>query len=345
MAKKKSYQGAELVLSTGAYRPTQVGLEVTGTATQSEWEDFGSKLKLLDEFKQWAIGDWLVDGKRHYGDKLYERAAALLGCDENTLRQYKSMAERFELLVRTNNLSWRHHYEVASIKTVDEPPDGKLKLSDEPDTQKQLDFLAIAERERLSVRELRLRVEAYKEQQREYIRLANEPEKYVVIYADPPWKYTSGDQHTDETQETVIGDHYPSMTIREICQLPVLQMASQDCVLFLWVTSPLLDESFEVIKAWGFDYKASMVWDKEAHNVGNYVSVRHEFLLICTRGDTPKVHKLADSVYTETRTEHSRKPTYFRDLIDTMYPNGKRVELFARGDTPAHWDSWGNEAT
>jgi len=115
-------------------------------------------------------------------------------------------------------------------------------------------------------------------------------------------------------------------------------------VLFMWVTSPLLEESFQVIRAWGFEYKTSMVWDKVAHNVGNYVSVRHEFLLIATRGTAPKVPRLVDSVYEEERTEHSRKPAYFRQLIDELYPEGKRVELFARGSLPDGWDAWGNEA-
>jgi N6-adenosine-specific RNA methylase IME4 len=87
-----------------------------------------------------------------------------------------------------------------------------------------------------------------------------------------------------------------------------------------------------------------MVWDKVKHNVGNYVSVRHELLLICTKGScTPDVKKLDDSVYSEERTEHSKKPEYFRNLIDKIYPNGNRIELFARGKI-AGWDVWGNES-
>lgn len=121
-------------------------------------------------------------------------------------------------------------------------------------------------------------------------------------------------------------------------------MAASNCVLFLWVTSPLLEEAFEIIRAWGFEYKTSMVWDKIKHNVGNYVSVRHELLLICTKGKPPKVPKLVDSVYEEERTEHSRKPDYFRDLIDALYPEGKRTELFARGALPENWTGWGDEA-
>lgn len=332
----------ELQLSSGPYRPTVIGLELTGESSEADWKQLGQQLRQLDEAKQWMIGDWLVDGKRHYGDGLYQRAAGLLGYDEGTLRKCSSLAGQFELCRRRHNLTWGHHYEVASIKPIVEGADGKLKLGDEPDREKIAEMLKMAEKEGLSVAALREKVREYKEWQREHIRLANEPEKYAVIYADPPWLYTSGDQHTDESQETVIGTHYPSMSMADLKQLPVKHMAAADSVLFLWVTSPLLDECFELIAAWGFEYKTSMVWDKVAHNVGNYVSVRHEFLLICTRGTPPKVPKLVDSVYTEERTEHSRKPKFFRDLIDELYPNGNRIEMFAR-EKPDGWEVWGNE--
>ena len=168
---------------------------------------------------------------------------------------------------------------------------------------------------------------------------------YRVIYADPPWKYNSGDQHSTfgKVQETTILSHYPSMTIKELCELPVKELTDENAVLFMWVTSPLLEESFEVIKNWGFKYKTSMVWDKVKHNVGHYISVRHELLLICTKGScTPDIKKLFDSVITEERSEHSRKPESFREIIDTIYPNGNRIELFARKVEKDGWETWGN---
>lgn len=169
--------------------------------------------------------------------------------------------------------------------------------------------------------------------------------KHRVIYADPPWWYATP-QHSKTEQATVLKSHYPSMKIDEICALPIKDMAADDAVLFLWTTSPLLFEAAKVIEAWGFKYKASIIWDKVKHNVGHYVSVRHEFLLICTRGSCPKdSEKLADSVVVMERTEHSAKPDVFRDMIDEMYEpvKGDRVELFARADLPKHWKAWGNQ--
>ena len=164
--------------------------------------------------------------------------------------------------------------------------------------------------------------------------------KYRVIYADPPWSYgnTQPDYHPEQR------DHYPVMSLSDICKLPVSDMSENDAVLFLWVTSPILEYSFKVIKAWGFTYKASFVWDKIKHNMGHYNSVRHEFLLICVKGSCqPDERKLFDSVVSVERTEHSKKPDEFRKIIDTIYPIGKRVEMFARGKSEKGWDRWGNE--
>jgi N6-adenosine-specific RNA methylase IME4 len=165
--------------------------------------------------------------------------------------------------------------------------------------------------------------------------------KYRVIYADPPWAY--GDPRSGQGI-TGATDHYPTMPLKEICALPVKDITEDNAVLFLWVTSPLLEESFEVIKAWGFKYKSSFVWDKIGHNMGHYNSVRHEFLLICTKGScTPDNVKLFDSVQSIQKTEHSRKPEEFREIIDTLYQVGNRIELFARKQAEK-WDAWGYEA-
>ena len=163
--------------------------------------------------------------------------------------------------------------------------------------------------------------------------------KFRVLYADPPWDY--GNTMPEGTTEQ--RDHYPTMKLSAICELPVKEMVEENAVLFLWTTSPCLEESFAVISAWGFKYKSSFVWDKIKHNMGHYNSVRHEFLLVCVRGSCqPDVHKLFDSVVSVERTTHSTKPEEFRTIIDTIYPNGKRLELFARRKAPG-WKVYGNQ--
>ncbi len=93
----------------------------------------------------------------------------------------------------------------------------------------------------------------------------------------------------------------------------------------------------------GFEYKTSFIWDKRRHNMGHYNSVRHEFLLLATRGSCPiDSDKLINSVVSIERTSHSRKPDEFYDIIESLYTWGRRLELFQR--IPRNgWDGWGYE--
>ena len=167
---------------------------------------------------------------------------------------------------------------------------------------------------------------------------------FRVLYADPPWQYADSGviQHGDNYGRAE--RHYPTLSITELATLPVLDRVADDAVLFLWVTSPMLAECWPVIAAWGFRYKTSIIWDKVAHNYGHYVSVRHELLLICTRGsclpDRPT--PMPDSVRTIRRSAtHSEKPAAFRQLIEQMY-DGPRLELFARSDHEG-WTTFGDQ--
>lgn len=172
-----------------------------------------------------------------------------------------------------------------------------------------------------------------------YVDIFNTDKKYRVVYADPPWKYND---KLDISASGGAEKHYHTMELSDICAAK--PPTENNAILFLWVTSPFLRDSFEVIDAWGFKYKTSFVWDKVAHGMGHYNSVRHELLLVCTKGScTPDVQKRYDSVVSIERTEHSRKPAYFRELIDELYPIGERIELFAR-EAADGWDVWGDMA-
>lgn len=170
--------------------------------------------------------------------------------------------------------------------------------------------------------------------------------KYRVWYADPPWEYGNSGVIGDTDNYGHAQRHYPTMSIDELCAMgsEIKENCEDDAVLFMWVTSPLLEECFPVIKAWGFKYKTSFVWDKVGHNYGHYNSVRHELLLVCTRGScTPDDKTLHDSVISiEKSRKHSEKPPEFREMIDSLYTWGNRIELFARSEAEG-WDSWGNE--
>lgn len=163
--------------------------------------------------------------------------------------------------------------------------------------------------------------------------------KYDLILSDPPWRY----EHV-KTESRAIENQYPTMTLDEICALPVADLAADDAVLFLWATSPKLAEALRVIEAWGFTYRTCMVWVKDKIGMGYYARQRHELLLIATRGTpgTPLPADREDSVIEAPRRAHSEKPKEAYEAIERMYPFAKKVELFARAGREG-WSSWGNE--
>lgn len=161
---------------------------------------------------------------------------------------------------------------------------------------------------------------------------------YPVLYCDPPWRY----EHAS-TPNRAIELHYPTMTLDEIKELPV--PAADDAVLFLWATSPKLEESLEVVNAWDFNYRTCMVWVKDRIGMGYYVRQQHELLLICRRGEAPLPDETAlpPSVIHAPRGRHSEKPGEFYEIIERLYPGYDKVELFARAGREG-WAAWGNEA-
>jgi N6-adenosine-specific RNA methylase IME4 len=165
--------------------------------------------------------------------------------------------------------------------------------------------------------------------------------KHAVIYADPPWRY----EHPPMGGNRVVENHYPTMSLDEICALPVADITADDAVLFMWATSPKLAECFAVLDAWGFTYRTCMVWTKDKIGMGYYARQRHEILLIARRGEMspPEPANRPDSVVSAPRLEHSAKPEVFYDLIERMYPDAPKVELFARQQRPG-WAAFGNQA-
>lgn len=173
--------------------------------------------------------------------------------------------------------------------------------------------------------------------------------KYNVIYADPPWSYRDKrDKHPRISGGAL--SHYPTMSVEDIKRLPVKELADENCMLFLWVTFPLLQEGLDVIKAWGFTYKTlGFSWIKTNKNngkpffgIGYYTKSNCEICLIGVKGKPIKVSNSVSSVVIAPREEHSKKPDIVRDKIVELCGDVPRVELFARQYSPG-WDVWGNE--
>lgn len=168
--------------------------------------------------------------------------------------------------------------------------------------------------------------------------LAEAGQRFGTIYADPPWQY--GNQATRASTDK----HYETMTVDEICALPIEALAADRAHLHLWTTNAFLPDAFRVIEAWGFEYRSCFVWCKPQMGIGNYWRVSHEFLLLGVRGDavtfTDKTLKSWESL---DRTKHSKKPEAVRDKIEAATPKlTPRLELFARVVSKG-WAAWGDQ--
>lgn len=166
--------------------------------------------------------------------------------------------------------------------------------------------------------------------------------RYPIILADPPWRYENPPIGGSNRS---IENHYPTMTLEEICALPVAEIAAEHALLYLWATAPKLAECFKVIDAWGFDYRTNLVWVKDKIGMGYHARNQHELLLVCKRGEMPppEAGTQSSSVIFADRTEHSVKPADFYELIERLYPTVGKIELFSRSPR-AGWSAWGNQS-
>ena len=182
-------------------------------------------------------------------------------------------------------------------------------------------------------------------------------EKYDVIYADPPWDYNGKMQYdkTSMKDENINFEKdifissasfkYPTLKLDELKKLDVQSIANDNCILFMWTTGPQLENSIELGKAWGFEYKTmAFVWDKQVHNPGRYTLSQTEFVLAFKRGKfpSPRGARNIKQLISIHRDIHSKKPAAIIEGITKMFPRQKKIELFARNNYEG-WDNWGLE--
>lgn len=173
--------------------------------------------------------------------------------------------------------------------------------------------------------------------------------QYGVILADPPWSYYTWDKNTGPNGRTA-AKHYNTMTVEDICALPVGDLAQENCALFLWSVWPDIFRAQEVIEAWGFRYATvAWVWTKLNPSsigfhigLGYYTRANTEPCLLAIRGSKPPAVKDVRALIVSSVRQHSRKPDEQYANIERMYPSDSYLELFARRARPG-WDVFGNE--
>ena len=197
-------------------------------------------------------------------------------------------------------------------------------------------------RKKKKVKAVEQRVKKNSQKPTEGVDIYKTNKKYNIIYADPAWEYWGGGNKNAT-------NHYKTMPIEEICKLPVGNIADKDCILFLWVTFPILEDAFSVINAWGFKYSTcGFVWRKKNKNgsnffgLGNWTRANEELCLIAVKGHVERLRADISQVVESPVEKHSKKPDIVRGKIIELVGALPRIELFARQKTQG-WDSWGNE--
>lgn len=175
--------------------------------------------------------------------------------------------------------------------------------------------------------------------------------KFSTIYADPPWRFQNRTGKVAPEHKRL--NRYDTMGLDEIKAMPISEIADKKCHLYLWVPNALLPDGLEVMKAWGFEYKGNIVWEKvrkdggpDGRGVGFYFRNVTELLLFGVRGTPNRTLDPARSQVNLIRTqkrEHSRKPDEIIPIIERCSP-GPFIELFARGNRGG-WAMWGNQAS
>lgn len=162
--------------------------------------------------------------------------------------------------------------------------------------------------------------------------------RFQVIAIDPPWKYDSRAEDTTHRGKNL----YPDMTVEQICAVPVVEKAQDDCVLWLWVTNAFMRDAYRCLDAWGFREKTILTWDKEILGLGDWLRNVTEHCILAVRGRPVVSLTNQTTVIREKRREHSRKPEAFYALVEALCP-GSKLEMFAR--TPREgWARWGAES-
>lgn len=232
------------------------------------------------------------------------------------------------------------HDTISKVKTIEAKaaPEIKQKLATGEVSINQV-YQDIRKEEKKQERDIKI---ADVKRKIESENLIQPDKKYHVIVIDPPWAYDEkggfSSNEYDATSNRGAVD-YPTMTVNQISKIDL--PCAEDCVLFLWTTHAFLRDSFNLLDTWGFQYKATLVWDKVKMGLGRTVRMQVEFCLLAVKGK-PIINGGGErDIITEPRREHSRKPEAFYQLVERMCI-GNKLDFFSR-QARDNWEHYGAE--
>jgi N6-adenosine-specific RNA methylase IME4 len=299
------------------------------------WKSAGTVLSKNARDNPWLLGEWWLGGKPWSRERTeYVRNdPRWMGPDLHTLRNHASIVRKFKHSRHRDTLSVAHHEAVAGLPVAQ--------------ADELLD-LAAANPNRVTSKQLRMiaqRAKAFTPKPDfepccldDLTQAVAEGRRFSTILADPPWRSEFA------TGRWSAASHYETMTLDQICAMPVRGLSAADAHLHLWCPNHLLREGLAVIDAWGFSYKTKLVWRKLGRpGTGNYYRTVTEDLLLGGRGRALRFADQSTVNYIETpRGRHSEKPA-LHEMIARCSP-GPYLELFARSIAQG-WSAWGDQVS
>jgi len=161
--------------------------------------------------------------------------------------------------------------------------------------------------------------------------------QHEVIVIDPPWPYGT----IRDLESRRVASPYKELSLDQLkkFELPV----AENCVLWLWTTHRFLRDAFDIVDAWGFEYKLNFVWDKEKLGIGNWLRCQTEFCLLATKGKPRWNLTNERDILRIPRGRHSAKPDGFYDMVKRLCPTkGKCADIFFRKERLA-WKGYGDK--
>lgn len=325
--------GRMALWSKGPFTLYKRSLEVEGkvTASISQIASAAKDILAFRDSGAWAIGDLAVYAEDIGKDNAIDDVSEAIVKDRHWVRKCYYVSKAIAKDERTFELWWTFYYAVYTF-----PSDVRNRL------------LKLAEDNAWTLDEFKAHLRSLRHAVR------NELQKFPVgqyglIYADPPWKYDNAGENGGGFNGAAV-NHYPPMELDEIKGLAdpdgrsVIDLAGKHCILYLWATAPFLEDALSVAASWGFEYKTCMIWEKDLQGTGFWSRIRHEILLICTKGEPvpPAEDKRPDSIIMAPRTDHSAKPPVVYDMLEELFPSLPKIELFAVEKRDG-WDLWGNK--
>lgn len=300
-----------------------------------------------------AVKEWMIlnqFGRRNLSN--YQRSVLALQLEEVFSKKAKeNQGARTDILqISAESKPIDTRKELSKVASVSHDTIAKVKKIQEKATEEVKAKLSTGEvsinsayQEIKKEEKKKIRLEKIEEIKQEISKGLKAPNGlYDVIAIDPPWEYSErgGSSHNSfDADGNRAGVDYPTMTVEELKNINI--PAKNDCVMFLWTTHAFLKDSFDLLNAWGFDYKATIVWDKVKMGMGRNIRMQVEFCLLATKGKPILNGSGERDIITEPRREHSRKPEAFYTKVNNMTV-GYKLDYFAR-EKRENWFTYGAE--